>query len=75
MCLFVEKITSLGYLVFRSTTWTNAKAGDKVTGTAENDKSSLDIDPHAHAIKIKHHYFGAYLTVGQILRYIPRHCL
>ena len=68
MYLFVEKITSLGYLAFRSTTCTNAKAGDKVTGTTENGKSSLDIDPHACAIKIKHHYFGAYLTVGQIAR-------
>ena len=68
MYLFVEKITSLGYLIFRSTTWTNAKAGNKVTGMTDNDKSSLDIDPHACAIKIKHHYFGAYLTVGQIPR-------
>ena len=71
---FEENITSRGYLIFRHTTWTNAKAGDKVTVMTKIDKSSLDVDPHACAIKLKYHYFDAYLTVGHIPRKRSRQC-
>ena len=40
----------------------------------ETGKSSLDEDPNACTIKIKHRYFDAYLTVGQIPGEISRHC-
>ena len=40
----------------------------------ETDKLSLDVDPYACAIKIKHRYFDAYLTIDHIPREILRHC-
>ena len=40
----------------------------------ETDKSSFDAGAYAYAIKIKHRYFDAYLTVGHIPREIYRHC-
>ena len=43
---------------------------NKVTMMTETGKSSLDVDPYACAIKIKHRYFNAYLTVGHIRRAI-----
>ena len=36
--------------------------------------ASLDLDPCACVIKIKHRHFDAYLTVGHIPREISRHC-
>ena len=60
MYSFEEKVASHGYHVYQNNTWTNTKAGDKVTVMAETDKSSLDVDPYACVIKIKHRYFYAY---------------
>ena len=32
----------------------------------ETDNSSLDVDPNACAIKVKHRHFDAYLNAGHI---------
>lgn len=69
MCIHLKndlKITWGGYHVFRNTTWKNAKAGDKVKVMIETYKSSLDVGSYACAIKIKHRYYDAYLTVDHI---------
>ena len=41
---------------------------------AATGKSSLEVDPYACVIKIKHRYFDAYTSVGHIPREISRDC-
>ena len=74
MYSFEEKNASRGYHVFRNTTWRNAKLGDKITVMTETDKSSLDEDPYACTIKIKHRYFDTYLPVDHIPGEVSRYC-
>ena len=60
--------------MYRNSTWQNAKSGDKVKVEIETHKSSKSTDPYSCAIKIKHKFFDAWLTVGHIPRKTSRHC-
>ena len=48
---FTATVASRGYHVYKNTSWTNAKVGEKVTVEMETKKSSLEVDPFACAIK------------------------
>ena len=58
------------YHVYKTTSWTNAKVGDKVTVELETTASSLETDPYACTIRIKNKYF---FTVGHIPCEISQH--
>ena len=72
---FTATVASRGYHVYKNTSWTNAKVGEKVTVKMETKKSSLEIDPYACAIKIKNCFFDSLITVGHIPREISPHVL
>ena len=71
--LFTATVASRGYHVYKNTSWTNAKVGEKVTVEMETKKSSLEVDPYACVIKIKNRFFDSLITVGHIPREISRH--
>ena len=66
MYSFKAKIASRGYHVFKETSWSNAKEGEKVKVELETNKSSKKIDPYACAIRAKEEYFKGWKTVGHI---------
>ena len=70
---FTATVASRGYHVYKNTSWTNAKVGEKVTVEMETKKSSLEVDPYACAIKIKNRFFDSLITVGHIPREISWH--
>ena len=70
---FTATVASRDYHVYKNTSWTNAKVGEKVTVDMETKKSSLEVDPYACAIKIKNPFFDSLITVGHIPREISRH--
>ena len=72
---FTATVASRGYHVYKNTSWSNAKVGEKVTVKMETKKSSLEIDPYACAIKIKNCFFDSLITVGHIPREISPHVL
>ena len=74
MYSFDSKIASRGYHVYRNFTWQNAKTGHKLKVESEKSELSKLIDPFACAIKIKHQFFGTWLTVGYIPKEISHHC-
>ena len=59
---FTATLASRGYYVYKNSSWTNAKVGEKVTVVMET-KSSLEVDPYACAIKIKNRFFDSLITV------------
>ena len=71
--LFTATDASRGYHVYKNTSWTNVKAGEKVTVEMETKKSSLEVDPYPFVIKIKNRFFDSLITVGHIPREISRH--
>ena len=70
---FTATVASKGYHVHKTTSWINAKAGEKGTVELETTAWSLDTDPYACAIRIKNKYFSSLITVGHIPRDISRH--
>ena len=70
---FTATVASRGYHVYKNTSWTNAKAGEKVAFEMETKKISLEVDSYACAIKIKNRSFDSLITVGHIPREISRH--
>ena len=64
-----------GCHVYKNTSGTNAKVGEKVTVEMETKKFSLEADPYACAIKIKNCFFDSLITVGHIPREISQHVL
>ena len=70
---FAATVASRDYDVYKNTSWTNAKVGEKVTIEMETKKSSLEVDPYACAIKIKNRFFDSLITVGHMPREISRH--
>ena len=68
---FTATVPSRGYHVYKNTSWTNPKVGEKVTVKVETKKSSLEVDPYACAIKIKNRFFNSLITVGYIPRETP----
>ena len=70
---FTATVASRGYHVYKNTSWTNTKAGEKVAFEMETKKISLEVDPYACAIKIKNRSFDSLITVGHIPREISRH--
>ena len=70
---FTATVASRSYHVYKTTSWINAKVGDKVTVELEMTASSLETDPYACAIRIKNKYFPNLITVGHIPRKISRH--
>ena len=70
---FAATVASRDYHVYKNTSWTNAKVGEKVTIEMETKKSSLEVDPYACAIKIKNRFFDSLITVGHMPREISRH--
>ena len=67
---FTAKVASRGYHVYKNTSWTNAKVGEKVRVKMETKKSSLEVDPYACAIKIKNRFFDSLITIRHISREI-----
>ena len=70
---FNATVTSKGYHVYKNTSWTNVKVGEKVTVEMETKKSSLEVDPYACAIKVKNRFFDSIITVGHMPCEISRH--
>ena len=63
------KIASLGYLVFKETTWDDVKESDSVRVDLETSKLSKNVDLYACAIRSKNYF----LTCGKqwdISRYV-----
>ena len=60
------KIASLGYLVFKETTWDDVKESDSVRVDLETNKLSKNVDPYACAIRAKNYFFNLWKTVGHI---------
>ena len=63
---FAATVASSGFHVYKNTSWTNAKMGEKVTVEMGTKKSSLEEDPYACAIKIKTRSFNSLITVEHI---------
>ena len=65
---FTAAVASRGYHVFKttSTSWINAKVGDKVTVELEMTGSSLENRSNACAIRTKKKYFSNLTTIGRI---------
>ena len=70
---FTATVASRGYHICKTTSWINAKVGDKVTIELETTASSLAIDPYACVIRIKNKCIFNLITVWHILREISRH--
>ena len=70
---FTATVASRGYHAYKTTSWINAKVGDKVTVEFETTVSSLETDLYACAIRIKNKYFSNLITDGYIPREISRH--
>ena len=71
--IFAAIVASRSYHVYKKKSWINAEVGDKVTVGLETTASSLETDPYACAIRIKHKYFSNLITVGYIPHKISRH--
>ena len=50
---YTANVALRDYHVYKTTSWINAKVGDKVTEELETSASSLETDPYAFAIRIK----------------------
>ena len=72
-CSLTATVASRGYYVYKNASWTNAKGGEKVTVEMETKKSSLEVNPHVCAIKIKNRFFNSLITVRHIPHEISRH--
>ena len=70
---FAVTVASRGFHVYKNTSWTNVKMGEKVTVKMGTKKSSLEVDSYACAIKIKTRSFNSLITVEHIPREISRH--
>ena len=70
---FQATVASRGYHVYKNTTWTNARLGEKVLIALETLQSSLEVDPYACAVKIKNRFYEHHITVGHLPREISRH--
>ena len=74
MYCFEAMITSQGFQVYKETTWSNAKVGDKVKVEVESNLKSIAHNPYSCVIKAKHEYFTEWKTIGhipcEILRYV-----
>ena len=70
---FTATVASKGYHIYKTTSWINAKDGDKATVELETTASSSETDPYACAIRIKNKYFSNLKTVGPIPRKISQH--
>ena len=57
---YEEKIASRCYHVYKETTWTNAKVGDKVKVGLETNKQSIKSDPYACAILVKNQFYDTW---------------
>lgn len=68
---FNATVAARGYHVYKSTTWVEAKVGDKVRVEIETDEESKKIDPYCCAIKAS--VDQQVKTVGHIPREISRH--
>ena len=65
---FAVTVASRGFHVYKNTSWTNVKIGEKVTVKMGTKKSSLEVDSYACAIKIKTRSFNSLITmIGTIL--------
>ena len=62
---FTSTVGSRGYHVYKNTSWTNAKVGEKFAVEMETKKPSLEVNPYACAIKIKNRLFDSLITVGK----------
>ena len=71
--IFAAIVASRSYHVYKTKSWINAKVGDKVTVGLETAASSLETDPYACAIRIKHKYFSNLITAGYIPLKISQH--
>ena len=69
---FTATVASRGYHVYKNTSCTNARVVEKVTVEMEK-KISLEVDPHARAIKIQNRFFESLINVGHTPREISRH--
>ena len=70
---FRATVTSRGYHVYKTTSWTNAKVGDKVAVELQTTAFSIETDPYACAIRVKNKYFSNLITAGHIPREISPH--
>ena len=61
---FTTTVASSGYHVYKTTSWINAKVGDKVTVELETTAASLETDPYVCAIRIKNKYYSNLISVG-----------
>ena len=68
---FNATVAARGYHVYKSTTWVEAKVGDKVRVEIETGEESKKIDPYCCAIKAS--VDQQVKTVGHIPREISRH--
>ena len=68
---FQATVAARGYHVYESTTWNQAKVGDKVLVEIESNKKSKEIDPCCCSIRTLVNQ--QIKTVEQISREIPRH--
>ena len=63
---FTATVASKGYHVYKTTSWINAKDGDKATVELETTASSSETDPYACVIRTKNKHFSNLITVGPI---------
>ena len=70
---FTVTVASKGCHVYKNTSWTNAKVGEKVTVEMETKIFSMEVYPYTCAIKIKNRFFDSLITVGHISREISQH--
>ena len=68
---FQATVAARGYHVYKSTTWDQAKDGDKVLVEIESDKKSKETDPYCCSIRTSVNQ--QIKTVGHIPREISRH--
>ena len=54
--------------MYRNSTWQNAKPDHKLKLERETNKPSKSIDLYGCVIKIKHQFFGTWLTMGHVPR-------
>ena len=58
-------IVTRGYYIYKNTSWTNAKMGEKVIMEVETKIASLETDPFAFAIRLKIKFFDSFNLVYQ----------
>ena len=70
---FTVTVASKGCHVYKNTSWTNAKVGEKVAVEMETKIFSMEVYPYTCAIKIKNRFFDSLITVRHIPCEISRH--